>query len=497
MNLLLQKSYIILMLILLGNKSIIAGNVSDSIHFKLELNDTSRIQNPGKIVVEYITDHSIYFFFQGKKTFEFYLKHGKDVNFAVPHNQIFSYFIIRYYKPNGEVAIPFLGDKWYLVMHEEEVHATISMGGIIFKGRYAAYFNCQRDIQNLYKPLPRHVSLTREKKQDEYLLGLKAYKDSVYVQQKLILEKHQQLFNDSAFKIIDLSCRAKANFNVLYEMRYNRQGRWNAARQIVNEYLGPRDSSLDICVSIPYYGDYLLLREYMNISYNSDRSVEARFHYTRTYDSINRHYSGLLREKLICLFYLYDTRFKNLISNRLSHSLSIVKSPRYATMLRQISTSIMTGIPAYPFELEDTSGQVIKLSDFKNKLLVLDFWFKGCKPCMDLAKAMIPIKERYADNPDIVFININVDKEKTRWISALSKEGGFSIQNDINLYTNGEGIHHPMLQHYNFYGFPHQMLINGEGKVIVIDPPRPITEEYAQNFVKLINSNLPERKPLE
>jgi Thiol-disulfide isomerase and thioredoxins len=490
MNLLLPKRYIILMLVILGDKNIIAANVSDSIYFKLELDDTSKFQKPGKIIVEYMTDHSRFFYFQEKKVFEFYLNHGKEVNFAVPHNQIFSYFIIRYYSPDGAVAIPFHGDKWYLVMHEEEVHATISMGGIFFKGKYAAYFNCQRDIQDLYKPLPRHVLLTRQKKQDEYLLGLKEYKDSVYLQQKLILEKHQQLFNDTAFKIIDLSCRAKAYFNVLYEMRYNRQGRWNAARQIVNEYLGPRDLSSDLLVSVPYYCDYLLLREYMNISYNNERAVEARFHYTKTYDSINTYYSGLLREKLICLFYLYDTRLKGLISDRLSHSFSIVRSPRYGTMLKQISTSILTGIPAYPFELEDTTGQVIKLSDFKNKLLVLDFWFKGCKPCMDLAKAMIPIKEKYKDDTNVVFININVDEDKTKWISALSNGIYSSAKNEFNLYTNGYGIYHPFIKYYNFFGFPHQIVVDREGKVAVIDPPRPISEENKILFIQLIESHL-------
>jgi thiol-disulfide isomerase/thioredoxin len=498
MNLLHFRNCIILLLILLGNKSLIAEKLSDSIHFKIELDDTSKITKKGRIVVEYITDHSKFYFFQEREIFEYYLNHRKNVNFAIPRNQVVSYFIIKYYKHNGAVELPFHGDKWYLLMHEEDVLATVSKNGIIFKGKYADYFNCQRDIQNWNKSLPQHITkyMFEATKQDEYLFGLKAYKDSVYLQQKLILEQHKYLFNDTAFKIIDLACRAKASFNLLYEMRYNRQGRWSAARKIISEYLSTREPASELLLSVPYHCDYILFWEYMNISYNSDKNIKAQFHYRKVYDSINRYYSGLLREKLICLFFLYDhARLNKLISDRLTHALSVVKSPRYGAIIKQISTSILTDVSAYPFELRDTHEQLVRLSDFKEKLIVLDFWFEGCMPCMALAKAMIPIKEKYRNNPDVVFININVDKDKEKWLSALLRTP-YAENGDINVYTNGEGVNHPMLRHYNFYGFPHQILIDGNGKVIIIDPPRPITVENSQKFIELIKSNLPIRKSL-
>ena len=43
-------------------------------------------------------------------------------------------------------------------------------------------------------------------------------------------------------------------------------------------------------------------------------------------------------------------------------------------------TVIKTGLPAPDFEVRDMSGDMVRLSDFRGRYVLLDFWFTGCWP---------------------------------------------------------------------------------------------------------------------
>jgi len=65
--------------------------------------------------------------------------------------------------------------------------------------------------------------------------------------------------------------------------------------------------------------------------------------------------------------------------------------------------------PAPSFELKDLNGRVLTLSQFKNKVLVLNFWATWCPPC----RAEIPdFVEAYAANKDkgLEILGLSVDR---------------------------------------------------------------------------------------
>lgn len=63
------------------------------------------------------------------------------------------------------------------------------------------------------------------------------------------------------------------------------------------------------------------------------------------------------------------------------------------------------------FSLKSINGENIDLSDYKGKIVVLDFWFAGCFPCRELTPKLLKLKEKY---PDVVFLGINpLDEQPT------------------------------------------------------------------------------------
>jgi len=72
------------------------------------------------------------------------------------------------------------------------------------------------------------------------------------------------------------------------------------------------------------------------------------------------------------------------------------------------AASYEIGSPAPDFVLEDLSGNPVKLSDLKGKLVVLNFWATWCTPCRT---EMPEFQEIYQQNEaDLVVLGINLEQ---------------------------------------------------------------------------------------
>jgi len=64
------------------------------------------------------------------------------------------------------------------------------------------------------------------------------------------------------------------------------------------------------------------------------------------------------------------------------------------------------------FSLKSVDGKTIKLSDYKGKIVILDFWATWCQPCRKGIPDLVLIQKKYKD--DVVIIGISVDADKTK-----------------------------------------------------------------------------------
>lgn len=75
------------------------------------------------------------------------------------------------------------------------------------------------------------------------------------------------------------------------------------------------------------------------------------------------------------------------------------------------SSNTLVGSPAPVTQAEDVEGKVFALSDFKGKVVVLDFWGFWCGPCVRLiphAKALVKKLEK----EPFVMIGVNTDADR-------------------------------------------------------------------------------------
>lgn len=86
--------------------------------------------------------------------------------------------------------------------------------------------------------------------------------------------------------------------------------------------------------------------------------------------------------------------------------LNVFETKAHGELIAKLKGEI-TSKPATDFELLDTKGNSVKLSDLKGKSLIVDFWATWCSPCRKSFPGMKMAVEKYADNENVEFLFVN------------------------------------------------------------------------------------------
>lgn len=69
----------------------------------------------------------------------------------------------------------------------------------------------------------------------------------------------------------------------------------------------------------------------------------------------------------------------------------------------------LVGTQAQDFEVKTIQGKKYTLSKLKDKVVVLNFWYMACGPCVREMPNLNNLVEKYKDNKNVVFLAISVD----------------------------------------------------------------------------------------
>lgn len=127
-----------------------------------------------------------------------------------------------------------------------------------------------------------------------------------------------------------------------------------------------------------------------------------------------------------------------------------------------------TGTEAIDFIRKDQHGKTIKLSDYRGKLVLLDFWGSWCVPCRQTHPHLKELYTQYKSKGlEIVAVanekNRDPEKAKQAWLAAIKKD-------DINWVhvRNDEGTGEPdIVSAYGINGYPTKLLLDQNGKILM------------------------------
>lgn len=106
------------------------------------------------------------------------------------------------------------------------------------------------------------------------------------------------------------------------------------------------------------------------------------------------------------------------------------------------------------------NGDTIRLSDFKGKLIILDFWASWCEPCRGSNKSLKKVYDKYKTKGFEIF-SVSGDENKDNWINAIKSDSITWLQ-----VSDLKGWHNEAFLRYGIKVIPKTFIISPEGVIL-------------------------------
>jgi thiol-disulfide isomerase/thioredoxin len=128
----------------------------------------------------------------------------------------------------------------------------------------------------------------------------------------------------------------------------------------------------------------------------------------------------------------------------------------------KVRAGLVTGAKFPDFNVKDLDGKPLSVSNYKGKVVLLDFWATWCPPCRAELPNVIKTYDRYhKDGFEIIGISLDRDRDREKLVSFLKDKKMTWPQ-----FFDGKYWQNELAVKYGVQSIPTTYLLDGQGVII-------------------------------
>lgn len=221
-----------------------------------------------------------------------------------------------------------------------------------------------------------------------------------------------------------------------------------------------------------YYTLFLLGKIYDDISLKSslDSSKSLNEIYWQSVSSFSSPISDYLKTRRVYEIFSFENKLEEALKY---YDILKEESPNnsYQNFLNKIvedALRLQPGRIAPEIIARDINNKKVTLSQFKGKVVYIDFWATWCGPCKREIPYLDKVIEDLKNEKQIVFLSVSLDDDISAWKKMLNTQHLKGVQ----CITDGN-FESEAAKAYQVKGIPHYVLVDKNGKIIANNAARP------------------------